>query len=339
MHQIPSITHSRASIDGGEPKLWLNVDEAQADIVGLELRTIALQYEGSLEGFASGSVLEDIEELPVRVRLSDEQRSSIEKLSNLQLSTPNVTGWVPTAALAEVSLRPETASITRYNRERVNTIYGYLTPEAKAVSVARDIERRVREQITIPSGYSIDVAGDSEQQAEAVGNLLTYAPILAVMMIATLILAFRSVAMALIILSVAVFSVGLGMLSLKIAGYPLGFNPLIGSIGLTGVAINDTIVVLAAILGNHKARAGDVQEIVNETFGCARHVISTSLTTIGGFIPLLLFSGGSFWPPLSVVIAGGIGFALILAMFFTPLAYKIYADCPSMRAMDAGSNH
>jgi len=271
----------------------------------------------------------------VRVRLSDNHRASVQDVVNLQLTAPNVDGWVPAAAIGDMTLKPETGSITRYNGQRVNTVYGYLTPDAKAVSVASQIIQKIRSDINIPPGYSIDVAGDSEQQAEAVGNLLTYAPVLGVMMSATLILAFRSVAMALIIWLVAIFSVGLGMLALKIAGYPLGFNPLIGSIGLTGVAINDTIVVLAAILGNEKAKHGDIQEIVKETFGCARHVLSTTFTTIGGFIPLLLFSGGSFWPPLSVVIAGGIGFALILAMFFTPLAYKIYADVQYRKRTEA----
>ena len=128
------------------------------------------------------------------------------------------------------------------------------------------------------------------------------------------------------------------MLSLKIAGYSLGFNPLIGSIGLAGVAINGTIVVLAAILANPAARLGDVEQIIKETYGCGRHMISTTFTTIGGFIPLLLLSGGSFWPPLSVIIAGGMGFSLILTMFFTPLAYKAYANV-KYRHQPAGSDN
>lgn len=326
MHQQSSITHTRSSIEGGEAKLWFDVDEAQAHRLGLSLRSVAEQYEGNLEGFFGGSVLEDVEELPIRVRLPEGQGSEMAYINNLALVTPNGQEWIPSAILGDMKLRPEISAITRFNGERVNTIFGYLTPDAKAVSVAAEILQRIQASMDLPTGYAISVAGDSEQQAEAVGNLMTYAPVLLVMMAATLILAFRSVAMALIIGSVGLLSVGLGMLALKIAGYPLGFNPLIGSIGLAGVAINDTIVVLAAIRSNPRARLGDAQAIVQETFGCGRHVLSTTFTTIGGFIPLLLFSGGAFWPPLSVVIAGGIGFALILAMFFTPLAYQIYAN-------------
>ncbi|WP_237384533.1 efflux RND transporter permease subunit [Sulfidibacter corallicola] len=326
MHESPDIVHTRASIEGGEGKLWLNANETEAALVGLDLRDIATQFQANLEGFTGGSILEDVEELPIRVRLPREQRQTISQALDLPLKLSSSAGWVPANALGSLTLRPESGTVTRFNGQRVNTIYGYIVPDAKAVSVSSRIMKQIRMHVSIPEGYMIDVAGDSEEQEEAVGNLAIFAPILFVMMAATLILAFRSAALASIVGLVGLSSVGLGMLSLKIAGYPLGFNPLIGSIGLAGVAINDTIVVLAAIISNEKAKFGHGAAIIEETYGCGRHVLSTTATTIGGLIPLLLLSGGSFWPPLAVVIAGGIGFSLILAMFFTPLCYQIYAN-------------
>ncbi|WP_334029270.1 efflux RND transporter permease subunit [Alteromonas sp. P256] len=326
MHQHSKIVHTRASISGGEGKLWLQADEAEAELAGLSLRDIALQYQANLEGVLGGSILEDVEELPVRVRLSEDDRNTIADIANLPLNLPEQDRWLPASALGYVELKPEIPSITRFNGQRVNTIYAYITQDAAAISVAGEIAQIIDANMDIPRGYSVNVAGDTEEQSDAIGNLLTYAPILVVMIITTIILTFKSGALALIVGLVALCSVGLGMLALKISGYPLGFNPLIGSIGLAGVAINGTIVVIAAILANEKAKLGNIEAIVKETFGCGRHLISTTLTTIGGFIPLLVLSGGSFWPPLSVVIAGGIGFSLILAMFFTPLAYKVFAD-------------
>jgi multidrug efflux pump subunit AcrB len=111
------------------------------------------------------------------------------------------------------------------------------------------------------------------------------------------------------------------MLSLWLGGYARGFNAIIGSVGLIGVAINGTIVVLAAIRANTEARAGDRDAIVSETIGATRHITSTSLTTVGGFIPLLLFTGGDFWPPLAIVIAGGVAFSISLSLVFTPTVY------------------
>lgn len=326
MAEFPEVTQSRATISGGEPKLWLLADEFNAQQAGLRLRDIAGQFEGNLEGFAAGSVLEDVEELPVRVRISSEERGSLDAIRNLKLVSPNVEGWIPTLSLGPMTLKPELGSITRFNGVRANNIQGFIKNDATAVSVAGAIYDQLVETIDLPPGYSLQVTGESEQQAEAIDNLLLYAPVIVILMVTALVLAFKSAAMALIIGSVGILSIGLGMLALKISGYPLGFNPLIGSIGLLGVAINDTIVVLSAIHTNEKAKKGKGSEIVAETLGCGRHVLSTTFTTFGGFIPLLLLSGGTFWPPLSVVIAGGIAFSLILAMFFTPLAYKVFAD-------------
>jgi multidrug efflux pump subunit AcrB len=87
--------------------------------------------------------------------------------------------------------------------------------------------------------------------------------------------------------------------------------------GLIGVAINDSIVVLAAIRADEKARAGDREQMAAVVSHCTRHIIATTLTTIVGFLPLIL-SGGGFWPPLAVTIAGGVGGATLLALYVVP---------------------
>jgi multidrug efflux pump subunit AcrB len=83
-------------------------------------------------------------------------------------------------------------------------------------------------------------------------------------------------------------------------------------------------VVLAALNDNARARAGDIDAITEETISCSRHILSTTLTTIAGFIPLILLVGGQFWPPLAVVIAGGVGLSIILSLWFTPSVYKLW---------------
>ena len=141
-------------------------------------------------------------------------------------------------------------------------------------------------------------------------------------MVATIILSFRSLRLATVIGTVAFLSVGLGMLGLWLGGYARGFNAVIGVAGLIGVAINGTIVVMAAIRADAGACVGDCEGIVEQTVGATRHIVSTVFTTIGGFVPLIL-SGGDFWPPLAVVIAGGVGFSITLSLLFTPAIYRI----------------
>ena len=167
--------------------------------------------------------------------------------------------------------------------------------------------------------------GDADKQQEALGQLATYAPVLLVLMITTLILSFSSIKLAAVIASVAILAVGLGLLSLWISGLPLGFNPILASAGLIGVAINGAIVVIAAVKADPDANKGDTEAIVRATMSCSRHILSTTVTTIGGFIPLLLFTSGTFWPPLAVVLAGGVGFSVILSLIYTPVIISLIA--------------
>ena len=101
--------------------------------------------------------------------------------------------------------------------------------------------------------------------------------------------------------------------------------------GLIGVAINDSIVVVAAIREDEAARNGDPDAIQEVVVRATRHIVATSLTTMAGFMPLLL-AGGSFWPPLAVTIAGGVSGATIIALIFVPSCYLIMMrrsfECP-----------
>ncbi|MEJ2693643.1 MAG: efflux RND transporter permease subunit [Candidatus Thiodiazotropha sp.] len=324
LQRQPSVTHTQASIQGGEPKLWLDADERQAALAGLTLAEIASQFQAALDGRIGGRVLEDLEDLPIRVRYALGDRNRVEAISTLSLSVKGGAAWIPANALGPVRLTPELQGITRRNGERVNTINGYLRQGALPIEVSNAVLADIAAgELVLPPGYRIDLAGDSAEQQRAVGQLMTYVPLLATLMVATLVLSFRSFALAGLIGVVALFSTGLGMLSLWVGGYPLGFNPIIGTAGLIGVAINGSIVVLAAIRNNPAALAGEGRAIVQETMGATRHIVSTTLTTVAGFMPLLLFSGGDFWPPLAIVIAGGVGLSGLLSLVLTPAAYRL----------------
>lgn len=325
MHTVPGILQTRASVTGGEPKLAFRADEYAVRLAGLSLSDVAGQMQANLEGATGGTVLEDLEELAVRVRLSREAQSTPEAIAGFSLLAPATAGeWIPATALGEVALVPESASISRRDGRRVNNVYGYIRRDALAIDVTNAVRERMQAGgFTLPPGYTLTVAGDSEEQSEAFGELLAYMPVLLLLMAATIILSFRSVTLAALIGVVAVLSVGLGMLSLWAGGYARGFNAIIGSAGLIGVAINGTIVVLAGIRANARARAGAADAIVEETIGATRHIASTTLTTVGGFVPLLVFTGGDFWPPLAIVIAGGVFFSITLSLGFTPAVYRL----------------
>ena len=322
MTEIPGITQSIASITQAEPEFRLDAQRDVTEMASLSLASIANQLQTALRGQSGGSVLEGTEDIPVRVRVGDELRSSITDIANQPLLSASLAQQgraTSVAAIGDFELKPAISGITRKNGERLNRVQAFLMPGVPAIDVSNQLrDKLLNGGVELPQGYRLKMAGDADEQGKAVGQLATYAPVLLVLMITTLILTFSSVRMAGVIGLVAILSVGLGFLSLWISGLPIGFNPLLGCAGLIGVAINGSIVVIAAINANPQAKSGDTDAIIEETMSCSRHILSTTFTTVGGLVPLLLFSEGSFWPPLAVVLAGGVGFSVILSLVFTP---------------------
>ncbi|MFT5299556.1 MAG: multidrug efflux pump [Mariniblastus sp.] len=333
----PGVIHTRVETEEVLPKILLDVNEENARAAGLNLTEIAMQLNAATEGTIGGSIIEATEELPVRVRLSNGNRGDINSLASLDIisqspaadandpAAGNRYRGVPITAIAEIGLESEPGSITHLAGRRLNELQAFIPAGVLPSTVLKAFQSRLKTkldsgEIEIPPGYSLDYGGEAAKRDEAVSNLMASVGILMVLMIATLVLSFGSFRIAGIVGATGGLSIGLGMGALWIFGYPFGFTAIVGAMGLMGVAINDSIVVLAAIRGNEAAARGDrhaMREVVNQS---TRHIISTSLTTMAGFTPLIM-GGGGFWPPLAVAIAGGVGGATILALYLAPSAY------------------
>ena len=333
----PGVIHTRCELDEVLPRIRMSVKDERARAAGLSLTEIASQVNSLTEGVIGGSVIEGTEELPVRVRLDRTDSQTLAQLASLEIlnqtGTANSDGngpisrtafrGIPVSALARFELEPEYGAINHLHSRRMNEIQVYIPAGVLPSSVLSTFQERLdRSDFQIPAGYQLRYGGESAKRDEAVGNLIASVGILMVMMIATLVLSFGSFRIAAIIGFVGMLSAGLGMGSLWIFGYPFGFTAIIGTMGLLGVAINDTIVVLAAIKNDEAARLGNRLAMRNVVNHSSRHIVSTSLTTIAGFTPLII-GGGGFWPPTAVAIAGGVAGATLLALILAPSCYLL----------------
>ncbi|MGJ3246531.1 MAG: efflux RND transporter permease subunit [Elainellaceae cyanobacterium] len=326
--QVTNVTQHRASLTNTLPKLGLSIDEDQARLAGLDNTAIAQQINAAVEGSVGGSILEGTEELPIRVRLPNELRSDLDQIASLEISSSNSPsdqnpGDVPLSAVSRIDLVPELAAIPRYNGRRANTVEAFIEAGALPSTVLSDFQDRLESSnFQPPPGYSYEFEGEMAERNQAVVNLFSTLPFFLVLMICSLVLSFGSFQLAGIIVLVAVCSIGLGFASLWIFGYPLGFMAILGTAGLVGLAINDSIVVLAALRSDPQARHGKPYGIRQVVVRSTRHVLTTTITTIAGFIPLLA-AGGSFWPPLAIAIVGGVGGCTLLALTLVPCIYLI----------------
>lgn len=352
--ELPDVIHLRTALSDIRPVATVAIRNRQAQWAGLSEAEIAAQLFARLEGLPAGSIIEEVEQIPVRVRVAEATASELEDLSSAGLfvsaaapGTPgnavggsaltdspagglasgNLPPAIPVSSVASIGLAPQRAVITRYNGRRNNEVQAFLTAGSLPSKTLHEFEQAIAARnLEIPLGLTLELGGEASERDAAVGRLLANVSVLVVGMIAALVIALASFRLTVLIGCVAGLSIGLGMGALWLFGYPFGFMAIIGTMGLVGIAINDSIVVIAALSADECARRGDVPAIVSRVMEVTRHVLATTATTVVGFLPLLL-SGGEFWPPLAVCIGAGVTGATLLSLTLVPAAFRlIYRD-------------
>ena len=329
--EVDSVTAARATLSPAAPKLTIDVDEAQARMLGLDLGGIAGQLQAGLEGITGGSMLEGTEELPVRVRLGSDVRGDLAAIRDLPILLPNAgslaaTGMfpaLPLSAVAETEMEPSDTTITRRNAERVNTVQAFLIRGVLPEEALKSAQALLDEaDFELPPGYRLELGGDSDARSSTLGNLLSSVGLIVTLTIAVIVLTFNSFRLSVVAMVVCVLSAGLSILSLALFQFPFGINAIIGVIGSIGVSVNAAIIIMTGLQENERAAAGDQSAMVDVLMGSSRHILSTTVTTFGGFLPLIL-AGGGFWPPFAMSIAGGVLLSSVVSFYFTPPLFRL----------------
>lgn len=317
LSQLPAVTYTSATISAATPKLVFRPGENTTAAAGMATGDLPVRLNDVLIGASAGTVQEGNTELGVRVRSPDILRDEVHELATLPL--PGIGGGVvPLDQLGRWSLEPSVSGIQRYQGERVSLVKAYLEPFVLPAGVMAELREKLSSSdLRLPAGVRLDIGGEEEERSESVGNLLSVFAIFAVAMAAVVIVSLNSFRQAGIIALVAFLSFGLALFGVRLFGWPFGFQALIGTLGMVGLAINGAIIVISALKADSGVMAGDPDAAVGVVVDATRHIVSTTVTTIGGFIPLILF-GGTFWPPLATAIAGGVAGSAILALYTVP---------------------
>ena len=332
MREVPAVTAVRASIDAGAPQVRMALDEARVRRVGLTLRDASRQMEAALEGATGGTLVEGTEEIPVRVRLGGPWRSDLAALADLPIVVPSEGGElapaVPLSALGELRVVPQATPITRRDGERTQTVQAFVAHGVLPQEALGEVRRRLEASgLAVPPGYRLEWGGDADARAETLADLTASLPLVALAGIATVVLTFDSLRLAGVVAAVAGLSAGLSLLSLAVLGFPFGINAVVGVIGSIGVSVNAAIIILTGLQRDPRSARGDREAMAEVVAGSSRHILSTTITTFGGFVPLLL-AGGGFWPPFATAVAGGVLLSTAVSFYFTPPMFALLARRP-----------
>ena len=332
MSRLPAVTSTRMSLKTGRPQITIKAREDAVSAAGLTLRQVAEQVRMLTDGTVATHMIEETEQIPVRVISKRSNRDTIDAIRNLNILGPNASreadgssSDLPLDAIATVEFSSKIGSIQRLNGERINTIQGFVEFGVLAGTVFEELKSELeKENIEIPAGYRLEYGGESEKRDEALGNLFAAVGFLIVLMVMAIVLTFNSFRLAYITFISAIQSAGLGLFWLWVFDFPFGFLVIIGIMGLIGLAMNATIVILSELKSADNNMQGNEQDVVRGVMNTGRHIVSTTLTTVGGFLPLIL-AGGVFWPPFAISIAGGAFLSMIVSFYFAPAAYMWFA--------------
>ncbi len=323
MERIPQVTHSTTSLVAGAPKLVFSLDEEKLRLAQLELADVSRTLQAGLQGATGGEVLEDTERLPVRARLSESDWADPDQIASIRLPLANVSSGdqlpgVALSTLGSYQLEPSRSPIGRKNGERVNEVQAYITrgvlPEEALKVLVADLAAN---PIIMPAGYRYQIGGDADERAEVVRNIMAPVGTVLALLIATIVVTFNSWRLSAVAFLVCVCSLGLSLLSLAIFRYPFGIQAFIGVIGSVGVSINAAIIIMTALQIDEKAMRCNRPAMRDVVMDSSRHIVSTTITTFGGFLPLIL-EGSQFWPPFAMAIAGGVLLSTVVSFFLVP---------------------
>jgi multidrug efflux pump subunit AcrB len=305
-------------------KLVVKVDQDRARKAGVSSRDVAASMKSMLSGEESTQYREDDKVIPVHLRSVAADRKDLGKLESL--NTYSQSGKpVPLKQVADLELMWEPSQILRRDRYRTVSLKSELTPGANAAAIIAQLRPWLDELAKdFGLGTKIELGGENEESAEANKSIGDQMPVAMLIILLLLVGQFNSLRRTAIILAtilLGLIGVSVGLLVMK--SY-FGFMTLLGVVSLTGIVINNAIVLLDRIKIEIEEQGLDPQRAVVQAAQMRlRPILLTTATTIGGLIPLYL-GGGPMWEPMAVAIMFGLLVATVLTLGVVPTLYSLF---------------
>ncbi len=300
--------------------LEAKIDHAKANLLGISNRDIATTLRIAIDGATATTFRENDEEIAIRVRLARSQRNDAGDLGDLLLYSPSSGATLPFAQVASIVPGFTTREILRFRRMREIAVIADVNAERTLMAITNDVQDAVLAQITVPPNYEISFHGQNKEATESFLSLARAALVAVFLIYILLVIQFKTLSQPLlIILAIPMALIG-AIWGLVITGHEAGFMAFLGMISLIGIVVNDSIVMLDYI-NTLRRRGLDLESAVIQGASTRlRAITMTSLTTIGGLLPLSIYGGSTFGAFGYAMIFGLIG-STLLTLVVQPVAY------------------
>ena len=334
------------SIRTGKAEMRLDIRPA-AETLGLTLQDLGRQVRQAFYGEEAQRIQRGRDDIRVMVRYPREQRRSLGSLETMRVRTPDG-GEVPFSQVALVEPGRGFASIRRIDRSRAVNVTASVDPQVgSTAALIGDLRERILPAMRteFPDVF-YRFRGTQEAQEEAVSGLRTGFFLALIMIFGLLAIPLRSYAQPLIIMGAIPFGLVGALWGHMLMGLDVAFMTLLGLVALTGVVVNDSLIMVdfinrerstggeaiqgaAALPGGHAPVAGGLEQAIRQAGSQRfRPIVLTSLTTFAGLVPMLADRSmqAAFFIPMAASLAFGVLFATFITLFLVPVSYAILDD-------------
>ncbi|KJY69178.1 efflux RND transporter permease subunit [Vibrio nigripulchritudo] len=281
-------------------------------------RTLRIAFDGEQ---VTSTWLAD-EEVNLRVILTKEYRN-LQKLSTTKIYTANGE-QVPLSRLATVEQYDSPREILHYNGDRqimvtAQIIDENLTPDEISSNIARDLANKVGDSVIL------DIGGEAESTNETFGGILIAFPAALLGIYFVLVIMFNSMLQPLLVMSVIPFALVASLMALLVHLQDISLFALIGALGMMGVVVNNTLVLINQINVLRGQGYASYDAVIEAASSRLRPILLTSITTVVGLIPLAYGLGGTdvYMGPMSLTLGYGLLFSLPVVLFVVPCLYLL----------------
>ena len=320
--QIDGVVSAYSTADQGRPELRLVLDRERIALVGMNTNQVATALSDAVQGNIATSFVDQGVEFEVKVELDPKQKAASTDLENIQIQTP-AGDWLPLRTLARIERYTGPTNVTRINQERVVEILTEL--DGVDLKTASAEAREILDEVEWPDGYRYALAGSAEEQAESFNFLLIAFAIAGILTYMVMASQFESLVEPFIIIFTIPLALSGVLIILGITGTAISVTSMVGLILLSGIVVNNGIVMIDYIKILQSRGIDRHEAIVKGATRRLRPILMTALTTILSMVPLALElgSGSETWSPMARTVIGGLTMSTILMLFVVPSVYNL----------------
>ena len=309
----------------GEAQLVVKPNRRALSRYGLDVADVMEVVRNGLGGASAGQIINGNERYDIYVRLDERFRQDRETIADLRLQAPSG-AWVRLGDVASVNIASGPPQVRRDDVQRRVVVQANVQGRDMG-SVVADIRAAIAEQVDLPTGYSVDIGGQFENQQRAQKRLSLVVPLSLALIALLLYFAFASVGQAMLILVNVPLAIIGGVFSLWLSGQYLSVPSSVGFITLFGVAVLNGVVMVESINQRIKDGLPVSEAAFDGAVSRLRPVLMTAVTSALGLIPMLLSNGvgAEIQKPLASVIVGGLITATFLTLFVLPVLFAWFS--------------